>query len=91
MPIIKDIIQPDGIVYTDSWRAYNALDTSEFKHYRINHSKLFAEQTNHINGIEDFWSQAKRRMRKFNGMPRIQFPLYWNVSGVLITLSQKIN
>ena len=38
---------------------YNALDVSEFKHYRINHSKLFAQNQNHINGIENFWNQAK--------------------------------
>ena len=41
----------------------------------LNHSKLFAEQRNHINGIENFWNQAKQHMRKFNGVPRVQFPL----------------
>lgn len=39
MPIIQEKIQPDSIVYTDYWRGYNILDVSEFKHYRINHSK----------------------------------------------------
>ncbi len=76
MPIIREKVQPDSIVYSDCWRAYNALDVSEFKHYRINHSKLFAQSKNHINGIENFWNQAKRHMRKFNGAPREQFPLY---------------
>lgn len=38
MPIIRDKIKPDSIVYTDCYRSYNALDVSEFKHYRINHS-----------------------------------------------------
>ena len=38
-------------------------------HYRINHSKLFADKYNHINGIENFWNQAKRHLRKFNGVP----------------------
>ncbi len=41
----------------------NILDVSEFKHYWINHSKLFANERNHINGIENFWNQAKRHMR----------------------------
>jgi transposase len=49
---------------------------AEFKHYRINHSKLFANQHNHINGIENFWNQAKRHMRKFNGVPRENFALF---------------
>ncbi len=76
MPIIRCRVEPDSIVYTDCWRSYNALDVSEFKHYRINHSKLFAQKQNHINGIENFWNQAKRHMRKFNGIPRQNFNLF---------------
>ncbi|MDB4837335.1 IS1595 family transposase [Marinomonas sp.] len=68
--IVREKINPDSIVYTDTWRSYNVLDLSEFKHYRINHSKLFANKTNHINGVENFWNQAKCHMRKFNGLPR---------------------
>ncbi len=76
LPIIRRKVIPDSIVYSDCWRAYNALDVSEFKHYRINHSKLFADEKNHINGIENFWNQAKRHMRKFNGIPRQNFELF---------------
>ena len=76
MPIIRRKIEPDSIVYTDCWRSYNALDVSEFKHYRINHSRLFAKKQNHINGIENFWNQAKRHMRKFNGIPAKNFHLF---------------
>ena len=76
MPIIQSKVIPDSIVYTDCWRGYNILDVSEFKHYRINHSKLFADKHNHINGIENFWNQAKRHLRKFNGIPRDHFPLF---------------
>ena len=76
MPIIRERVKPDSIVYTDYWRGYNALDVSEFKHYRINHSQLFADKHNHINGIENFWNQAKRHLRKFNGVPREHFHLF---------------
>ena len=76
IPIIRDKIQPDSIVYSDCWHGYNVLDVSEFKHYRINHSVLFANQKNHINGIENFWNQAKRHMRKFNGIPAKHFELF---------------
>ena len=76
MPIIRCRVEPDSIVYTDCWRSYNALDVSKFKHYRINHSKLFSQKQNHINGIENFWNQAKRHMRKFNGIPRQHFNLF---------------
>jgi transposase len=76
MPIIHQKIVPDSIVYTDTFRSYNALDITHFKHERINHSKLFADKKNHINGIENFWNQAKRHMRKFNGIPKQHFYLY---------------
>lgn len=75
MPIIEERVEPDSIVYTDTFRAYNALDVSEFHHHRINHSKVFAEQSNHINGIENFWNQAKRHLRRFNGITPEHF--YW--------------
>ena len=73
MPIIKKKIVPDSIVYTDTFRSYNALDVSNFHHERINHSELFADKYNHINGIENFWNQAKRHLRKFNGVPKSNF------------------
>lgn len=68
LPIIEERVTPDSIVYTDTFRAYNALDVTEFHHMRINHSKLFADRGNHINGIENFWNQAKRHLRRFNGI-----------------------
>lgn len=76
IPIIEKKVIPDSIVYSDCWKGYNTLDVTDFKHYRINHSKLFADRKNHINGIENFWNQAKRHMRKFNGIPREQFVLF---------------
>lgn len=76
IPIIKQKIIPDSVVYSDCWRAYNALDVSGFRHCRINHSELFADKKNLINGIENFWNQAKRHMRKFNGIPKEHFGLF---------------
>ena len=66
MPVIKQKIMPDSIVYTDSLSSYDKPDVSGFIHYRINHSKEFADRQNHINGIENFWNQAKRVLRKYN-------------------------
>ncbi|EOB55708.1 putative transposase, partial [Neisseria meningitidis 75689] len=55
LPVIKKKIMPDSIVYTDSLSSCDKLDVSGFIHYRINHSKEFADRQNHINGIENFW------------------------------------
>ncbi len=52
---------------------------SDFKHYRINHSTQFVDKKdwqNHINGVKNFWNQAKRHMRKFNRIPKAHFELY---------------
>jgi transposase len=76
MRIIEEKIVPDSIVYTDSLYSYNVLDVSAFHHVRVNHSYLFAEGRNHINGIENFWNQAKRHLRRFNGIPKEQFGLF---------------
>ena len=76
LPILKQRIVPDSIVYRDSRPSDNALDVSGFRHLRINHSKLFADGKNHISGIENFWNQAQRHLRKFNGVPKQPFPLF---------------
>ena len=76
LPIIREKLRPDSVVYTDCHSAYNVLDVSEFNHLRINHRACFADRQNHINGIENFWSQAKRHLRKFNGIPKKHFELY---------------
>ena len=77
LPIIRDKIVPDSIVYTDSYAVYDVLDVSEFHHHRINHSDAFVDEGhNHINGIENFWNQAKRTLSRYNGIPRAHFALF---------------
>jgi transposase len=76
MPVIREKTKPDSAVYTDSLSICNVPGVSEFRHLRINHSEQFADSRNHINGIENFWNQAKRHLRKFNGIPREHFYLY---------------
>ena len=68
---------------------------SDFHHFRINHFEFFSDKQNHINGIEVFWNQAKRQMRKFNGVPKARFGLFlkecewrFNNSDPAIQLSQ---
>jgi transposase len=77
MPIIKGKILEDSTIYTDGWTSYDSLVLNGYKHYRIYHSKNeFARGKNHVNGIESFWSYAKRRISKFNGVPKNKFILH---------------
>jgi transposase len=77
MPVIREKVVPDSVVYTDGFQLYDALDVSEFHHQRIDHRDAFVgENKNHINGIENFWNQAKRTLRRYNGIPRAHFALF---------------
>ena len=76
IPIIERKVVPDSIIYSDYCRGYNVLDVLDFHHFRISHSKLFADRHNHINGIENFWNQAKRHTRKFNSVPKAHFGVF---------------
>ena len=76
LPVIKQKIMPDSIVYMDSLSSYDKPGVSGFIHHHINHSKALADHQNHINSIENFWNQAKRVLRKYNGIDRKSFPLF---------------
>lgn len=77
MPIIKGQILEGSTIYTDGWKAYDGLILNGYDHYRIFHSHdEFARGKNHVNGIESFWSFAKRRLAKFNGIASHKFLLH---------------
>ena len=77
IPIIQGKILEESTIYTDGWKSYDSLILKGYKHYRICHSKNeFARGKNHVNGIESFWSYAKRRIAKFNGVPKNKFILH---------------
>lgn len=77
MPVIQGKILEGATIYSDGWRAYDGLILNGYDHYRVFHSENeFARGKNHINGIEAFWSYAKRRLRKFNGIASHKFHMY---------------
>ncbi|MEM6391690.1 MAG: IS1595 family transposase [Planctomycetota bacterium] len=77
MPIIRRRITPDSVVYSDTFASYKTLAFEGDHHVRINHDEHPAEPgSRHINGIENFCNQAKRHLRKFNGMPKPSFYLF---------------
>lgn len=63
------------VYYTDNFKSYNSLHRFG-KHFRIDHAENFAREKNHINGIEGFWSYAKRLLTKYNGVSRKNFYFY---------------
>ena len=76
--IIRGRVPADTVIHSDGWRGYDGLvDVGYAKHYRVHHgANEFVNDQSHINGIESFWSYAKRRLQKFNGVPVATFHLH---------------
>ena len=76
--VIRGRITLESVIHSDQWRGYNGLvDVGYQKHLRVDHSHgEFASERSHINGIESFWSFAKRRLLKFNGVSQKTFWLH---------------
>mgnify|MGYP006305433557 CR=1 FL=1 len=76
--IIRGKVKVDSIIHSDHWKGYDGLvDMGYKKHFRVNHGvNQFAQGKGHINGIESFWSFAKRRLEKFHGLPKSTFYLH---------------
>ena len=71
-------VAPEAVIRSGGWRGYDGLvDVGYAKHFRVNHgSNEFARGAVHVNGIEGFWSFAKRRLQKFNGVSSETFNLH---------------
>ena len=77
LPIIKGNILEGSTIHTDGWKGYDGLILNGYNHYRVYHSKdEFSRGKSHVNGIESFWSFAKRRLAKFNGIASNKFNLH---------------
>ena len=82
MAIVEGRVALSADVTTDGFRSYDGLVEAGFtRHHRINKyydrdRAIFSENGVHINGIESFWSYAKRRHAKFNGLRRTSFAIF---------------
>jgi transposase-like protein len=76
--VIRGRVHIDSVIHSDGWRGYDGLvDVGYAKHFRVDHAdSKFAQGSRNINGIESFWSFAKRRLVKFNGVPAKTFYLH---------------
>lgn len=75
--IIKTKVVPESAIYTNSFRSYDGPVLDGFKHYRINHQECFAmSMRQHINGIDNFWGDAKTKLKSYYGVSRGHFYFY---------------
>lgn len=79
MPIIKQVIKPNSIIYTDAFSTYDNIIKEGFAgHYVVNHNNNeFAKNTKiHTNGIENFCGLCKNRLAKFRGLNKNNFLIH---------------
>ena len=76
--LIRGKVSLDSVIHSDGWVGYDGLvDVGYAKHLRVRHREnQFADRSNHINGIESFWSFAKHRLAQFKGVPKHTFYLH---------------
>lgn len=98
LPIVRALVRKRSTIYTDKWKSYDGLVFDGYTHKRINHSKTYSNRKGtHVNGIANFWSFAKRRLAKFNGVSRKTFLLHlketefrYNHTGDILKKMRKI-
>jgi transposase-like protein len=56
---INTHVEAGSVVYSDSLRSYNDLNT-DYIHSVINHAEKYVDGNVHTNGVENFWSLLKR-------------------------------
>jgi transposase len=74
LPVKK--VRRGSVVYTDKFESYDSLMFCGFRHPAVDHKKRFTSGKVYIDGLEGFWSWAKERLIKHNGVSKEHFPLY---------------
>lgn len=75
---IRMIVEPGAVIYSDMEKGLANLKLDGYIHHQIDHSKGPVDANGyHINGIENFWREAKRGMTKnFRGIPRTTIDMH---------------
>lgn len=74
IPIVQESVTPDSIIYVPSEEGCAVLDVSAFQYQCVNPSKTVLSRGGyHVNGVENFWNESRRYLRRFNGIPKNSF------------------
>lgn len=74
-PLQKSRVRPDSIIYAESPDVHQALDVSDLHHQRVPRRARLVNGRD-ISSTENFWNQAKRHLRRYNGVPRQHLHLF---------------
>lgn len=61
LPLIRQHIAPESIIYSDCWKAYQNIDKEMYQHYTVNHSNNFVDPHTgcHTQNIERLWRDIR--------------------------------
>jgi transposase len=76
LPMLRARLEPDSIVHADTLDVYDLLDFLGRRNQRVKRSERAVRGLAQIGGVENFWSQARRNLRKYNGIPPHHFHLF---------------
>ena len=76
--VMRGETAPSSVVPSNGARSYDGLvDVGCARHFRVNRAlTAFPYMTGSISSAESFWSYFKRRLAKFNGVPKRTFYLH---------------
>jgi transposase-like protein len=83
-PLIRKVIAPGSVVYTDEYDIYHRLTAWGYVHRTVCHAAgEFARDEDgdgfcevHVNTLEGFWSLLRSWLRPHRGISQEQLPLY---------------
>ncbi|MER3424221.1 MAG: hypothetical protein C4293_14370, partial [Nitrospiraceae bacterium] len=75
MALVRQHPRPGSLYDTDDWHAYASL-AIRGDHIVVRKERGRPKGRDHLNGIEGFWSYAKKWLYPFRGVPRKVFHLY---------------
>jgi transposase len=83
-PLIKAIVCPGTLIYTDEYGIYNRLKEWGYDHKSVNHGAgEYARDEDgdgfhevHVNTMEGFWSLLRGWLRPHRGISQEKLPLY---------------
>lgn len=72
----REAVTPDSIICAKHAQTHHTLNVSEWTYTCLNPVKtVLSRSGHHINGVENFWNESRRYLRRFNGIPATS--LYW--------------
>lgn len=83
-PVLRQVIQPGSLLYTDEYDIYTRLEEWGYQHKTVNHSAgEYARDEDgdgfhevHVNTLEGFWSLLRSWLRPHRGISQEKLPLY---------------